>query len=47
MQVSWCKFEVEVADWKTISAGGQCASRELPPLVVAALNIKTVVDPEV
>lgn len=42
MQVSWCKLEVEVATPKSVmmpSAEGQ--PQDVPPLVVAALNLKT------
>ena len=42
MQVSWCKLEVEVTTPKSVmmaSAEGQ--PQEVPPLVVAALNLKT------
>lgn len=42
MQVSWCKLEVEVTTPKSVmmaSAEGQ--PQDVPPLVVAALNLKT------
>lgn len=41
-QVSWCKLEVEVTTPKSVmmaSAEGQ--PQDVPPLVVAALNLKT------
>ena len=41
-QVSWCKLEVELASPKSImrsTAEGQ--PQDVPPLVVAALNLKT------
>ena len=41
-QVSWCKLEVEVASHKDIAAGGPEASRDAPPLTVAALSLKTM-----
>ena len=42
MQVSWCKLEVELTTPKSVmmaSAEGQ--PQDVPPLVVAALNLKT------
>ncbi|KAK9841868.1 hypothetical protein WJX81_008187 [Elliptochloris bilobata] len=43
IQVSWCKLEVELASPKAVSAGAaELAKRDPPPLVVAALNLKTV-----
>ena len=40
LQVSWCKLEVKLSSPKMVTAG--CASRQHPPpLVVAALNLKT------
>ena len=42
MQVSWCKLEVEVTTPKSIMmASAEGPSQEVPPLVVAALNLKT------
>lgn len=42
VQVSWCKLEVKLSGPKTITAG--CANRQQPPpLVVAALNLKTTI----
>jgi len=42
-QVSWCKLEVELASPKAVAAGAaELAQRDPPPLVVAALNLKTV-----
>jgi hypothetical protein len=41
--VSWCGLEVELASPKAVAAGAaELAQREPPPLVVAALNLKTV-----
>jgi len=42
LQVSWCKLEVELITPKSVlmaSADGQ--PQDVPPLVVAALNLKT------
>lgn len=42
VQVSWCKLEVEMTTPKSVfmaSAEGQ--PQDMPPLVVAALNLKT------
>lgn len=42
LQVSWCKLEVELTTPKSVlmaSADGQ--PQNVPPLVVAALNLKT------
>ncbi len=40
LQVSWCKLEVKLGSPKMVTAG--CANRQHPPpLVVAALNLKT------
>ena len=40
LQVSWCKLEVKLSSAKMVTAG--CANRQHPPpLVVAALNLKT------
>ena len=42
LQVSWCKLEVKLGSPKTVTAG--CANRQQPPpLVVAALNLKTTI----
>lgn len=41
-QVSWCKLEVELASPKNIiTASAESQNQEVPPLVVAALNLKT------
>lgn len=41
--MSWCGLEVELASPKAVAAGAAAlAQREPPPLVVAALNLKTV-----
>ena len=40
LQVSWCKLEVKLSGPKNVTSG--CANRQHPPpLVVAALNLKT------
>lgn len=42
MQVSWCKLEIQLTTPKSVlmaSAEGQ--PQDVPPLVVAALNLKT------
>ena len=45
-QVSWCKLEVKLDGPKKITAG--CASRQHPPpLIVAALNLKTTLNAQV
>ena len=42
-QVSWCKLEVEVSSHKDVAAAGaEAASRDAPPLTVAALSLKTM-----
>ncbi|KAK9810187.1 hypothetical protein WJX72_006462 [[Myrmecia] bisecta] len=46
-QVSWCKLEVEVKEPKHIVTSPEAQSRDAPPLVVAALNIKTYSNPRV
>lgn len=47
-QVSWCKLEVELTSPKAISTGvADLAKRDAPPLVVAALNLKTVLQAKV
>ena len=47
-QVSWCKLEVELASPKAVAAGtAELAKRDAPPLVVAALNLKTVLQAKV
>lgn len=47
-QVSWCKLEVELASRKAVAAGtAELAKRDAPPLVVAALNLKTVLQAKV
>lgn len=44
-QVSWCKLEVRVEGHKNVSA--KCpGQQETPPLVVAALNLKTSLHPQ-
>ena len=41
-QVSWCKLEVEVVSPKNIiTTSAEAQNQEVPPLVVAALNLKT------
>ncbi len=48
LQVSWCKLEVELTTPKSVlmaSADGQ--PQDVPPLVVAALNLKTRFDAQV
>ena len=41
-QVSWCRLEVELSTPKAINAKDpSLANREPPPLVVAALSLKT------
>jgi hypothetical protein len=51
LQVSWSKLEVDVPSPKAIGpekfAEGTQKPRDPPPLVVAALNIKTVLDAKV
>ena len=42
LQVSWCKLEVEVATPKNVMmASAENQPQDVPPLVVAALNLKT------
>lgn len=41
VQVSWCKLEVEVSTPKSITTSAEGQNQEVPPLVVAALNLKT------
>ena len=42
MQVSWCKVEVEVTTPKSVMmASAESQPQDVPPLVVAALNLKT------
>ncbi|PRW60975.1 DNA polymerase alpha catalytic subunit [Chlorella sorokiniana] len=43
-QVSWCKLEVEVDSHKTVTANPG-DNKEAPPLTVAAVHVKTVVNP--
>lgn len=41
-QVSWCKLEVELATPKNVMmALAETQPQDVPPLVVAALNLKT------
>lgn len=47
-QVSWCRLEVELASPKAIhSSPPGLAGREAPPLVVAALSLKTYLPSQV
>ena len=43
-QVSWCKFEVTVDCPKDISVLMTSATLEVPPAVVAAVNLKTIIN---
>ena len=43
-QVSWCKFEVAVDCPKDISVLTTSTSLEVPPVVVAAVNLKTIIN---
>ncbi|KAJ1286388.1 hypothetical protein BS78_03G349500 [Paspalum vaginatum] len=43
-QVSWCKFEVTVDCPKDISVLTISTSLEVPPVVVAAVNLKTIIN---
>ncbi|GLJ35374.1 hypothetical protein SUGI_0711430 [Cryptomeria japonica] len=44
-RVSWCKFEVNVESPKDIKvAASTSIPQEIPPLVVAAINLKTVIN---
>ena len=46
--MSWCKLEVELATPKAVTASTpELAKRDAPPLVVAALNLKTVLQAKV
>ena len=41
-QVSWCKLEMVVGSPKNIiTTSAEAQNQEVPPLVVAALNLKT------
>ena len=40
-QVSWCALEVALDSPKCIASAGASGPQEPPPLVVAALNLKT------
>lgn len=45
MQVSWCKFEVIVDSPKDIRVStSSMTAVEIPPVVVAAVNLKTVIN---
>lgn len=43
-QVSWCKFEVTVDSPKDISVLMTSTTLEVPPVVVAAVNLKTIIN---
>ena len=46
--MSWCKLEVELTTPKAVAAGAaELAKRDAPPLVAAALNLKTVLQAKV
>ncbi len=46
-QVSWCKIEVQVSSPKHVSAPtGSAQDREVPQITVAALNLKTFINPQ-
>ena len=45
--MSWCKIEVQVASPKHVSAPtGSAQDREVPQITVAALNLKTFINPQ-
>lgn len=44
LQVSWCKFEVAVDCPKDVSVLTASSSLEVPPVVVAAVNLKTIIN---
>lgn len=46
LQVSWCKLEVKVESPKSISTPSPGQQQDTPPLVVAALNLKTTLHPQ-
>lgn len=46
-QVSWCALEVGLDSPKCIASSGSAGPQEPPPLVVAALNLKTTLHPQV
>jgi DNA polymerase alpha subunit A len=43
-RVSWCKFEVTVDSPKDISVLMTSTTLEVPPVVVAAVNLKTIIN---
>lgn len=45
VQVSWCAVELEVSGPKAVVTGGEVSNRDVPPLVVASLHIKTHINP--
>ena len=48
IQVSWCRLEVELGSPKALHAGHPCViNKEAPPLIVAALSLKTHVPVQV
>lgn len=44
-QVSWCRLEVELGDLKCVMT--KLEQPDPPPLTVAAISLKTVVNPNV
>lgn len=43
--MSWCKFEIIVESPKDIQVSSSSNSKlEIPPVVVAAINLKTVIN---
>lgn len=44
MQVSWCKYEVVVDSPKDVAVSTSKAMLEIPPVIVASLSLKTIVN---
>lgn len=42
MQVSWCKFEVVVDNAKDILVSTK--EKEIPPVIVTAINVKAIIN---